>query len=190
MSGIQERKLNKIIKGLCQSAKLLIVGIFWLHWKKKMVINKKCVVYLTSPFFLRPFKSYLYGVWELRATILTPDTQTKNGSANDLMMTLKLHFESHSISKMSWHFYYSRIPQQKRILFSIRNRMYDLPINFSSNKRKKTLLCICKEEENMKHIYECAVLNRNPLKYEFNKIYNGKLLEQIEIMERLRKYTK
>ena len=36
----------------------------------------------------------------------------------------------------------------------------------------------------MKHIYKCAVLNRNPLKYEFNKIYNGKLLEQIEIMKR------
>ena len=66
--------------------------------------------YLTShSFFLEPFKSYLYGVWELRATILTL-TQTKNGSANDLMMTLKLHFESHSIRKMSWHFSYYRIP--------------------------------------------------------------------------------
>ena len=123
----KKRNLNesKIIKGLCQSAKLLlIVGKFGNMYCKKtdMIINnKKVCTYLTShSFFLKPFKSYLYGVWELRATILTL-TQTKNGSANDLMMTLKLHFESHSISKMSWHFSYYRIQvwNEKQNFFEI-----------------------------------------------------------------------
>ena len=40
--------------------------------------------------------------------------------------------------------------EQKRKMFAARNMMVDIPSNFSKSKGEKT--CICKQEENMKHI--------------------------------------
>ena len=48
--------------------------------------------------------------------------------------------------------------ENKRQLFSIRNRMIDISSYFSS-KQKTMSLCFCGSKENMKHIYECKYWN-------------------------------
>ena len=73
---------------------------------------------------------------------------------------------------------------EKRKLFAIRNRMVDIPANFPQKIEQNKILCICKHEENMKHIYECKILESHPVKVKYAEVYNGNVHEQIEVMER------
>ena len=75
--------------------------------------------------------------------------------------------------------------EQKRKMFAVRNMMVDIPSNFSKSKGEKT--CICKQEENMKHIYNCEVLNSETHKLPFEKIFSGNMNEQIEVFKRFDK---
>ena len=74
--------------------------------------------------------------------------------------------------------------EKQRTIFAIRNRMIDIPANFVSSEQNNTK-CICKEIENLKHIYECKYLNKEIVKVEFNKIYNGTIKEQKKIAMRI-----
>ena len=62
--------------------------------------------------------------------------------------------------------------------------MIDIRANFTKSHQKEKFLCICKNDENMKHIYECIELNSDPVKIEYNRLYNGSIHEQIEVMRR------
>ena len=42
---------------------------------------------------------------------------------------------------------------EKRKMFAIRNKMIDIPSNFSSSSEK--IECLCGEIENMEHVYKC-----------------------------------
>ena len=70
----------------------------------------------------------------------------------------------------------------KRELFAVKNRMIDIPYNFP--RSDKQTLCVCREEEDMQHIYDCEILNKEKQeKLPYAKIYNGNLKQQIEIFK-------
>ena len=73
---------------------------------------------------------------------------------------------------------------EKCELFAVRNRMIDIPSNFSSNCEAK---CECGAIENMKHIYECKILNKNKkIGIPYENIYNGNLQQQIEVYRKFK----
>ena len=72
---------------------------------------------------------------------------------------------------------------QKRRMYEIRNKMVDIPENFSSDIIETQ--CLCGEREIMSHIYYCDLLSKNKReKILYDKIYNGNLFEQIEVYQR------
>ena len=72
---------------------------------------------------------------------------------------------------------------KKRKLFSVRNRMIDIFSNYSSQRKIKSF-CVCGEEEDMKHIYECKYWNTNEPPEIYEKVYTGTLNQQIEVLYR------
>ena len=73
---------------------------------------------------------------------------------------------------------------EKCEIFAVRNRMINIPSNFSSNCEAK---CECGAIENMKHIYECKLLNMNKkITIPYENIYNGNLKQQIEVYRRFK----
>ena len=71
----------------------------------------------------------------------------------------------------------------KRKLFSIRNKMENIPSNFSS-KQNNVSKCFCGETEDMKHIYVCKYSNDEEILVEYEKIFCGNLSEQSIILRR------
>ena len=72
--------------------------------------------------------------------------------------------------------------EQKRDLFAVKNRMIDIPYNFP--KSENQTLCVCGENEDMQHIYNCELFNKEKQeKLPYDKIYNGNLKQQIDIFE-------
>ena len=70
--------------------------------------------------------------------------------------------------------------EDKQKLFAVKNRMVRIPANF--NKGKTKYICRCGSTEDMEHIFECQILSNGVQKnLKFNQIYNGNLLEQIEV---------
>ena len=70
---------------------------------------------------------------------------------------------------------------EKQKLFEMKNKMTKIPSNFSkSNIRYE---CYCGDEENMKHIFYCKSLSNGiEQRIEYDKIYNGTVTEQKEIL--------
>ena len=52
---------------------------------------------------------------------------------------------------------------EKRKMFAIKNRMVDIPANFPQGRTAK--LCFCGENEDMRHIYNCEILNQKEKQY-------------------------
>ena len=70
---------------------------------------------------------------------------------------------------------------EKQTMFSVKNRMVRIPANFP--KPKTEYKCVCNEKEDMQHIYCCEILNNGRrTKIEYEKLYNGTISEQIEIL--------
>ena len=70
---------------------------------------------------------------------------------------------------------------EKQKLFEMKNKMTNIPSNFSKSNMKYE--CYCGKEENMKHIFYCKSLsNGKEQKIEYDKIYNGTVTEQKEIL--------
>ena len=74
---------------------------------------------------------------------------------------------------------------KKRNLFSVRNKMADIPANFQDSKIKTE--CLCGEAENMEHLYECNTLNEKEPILPYQKLYCGNINEQIQIFKRIEK---
>ena len=73
--------------------------------------------------------------------------------------------------------------EEKLKIFSIRNRMVNIPANFISRDKNENK-CICKQREDMDHIYECLVLNEQKPELKFEEIF-GKNVEKIKkVMKR------
>ena len=70
---------------------------------------------------------------------------------------------------------------EKQKLFAMKNKMTNIPSNFSKTNMKKE--CYCGSEETMKHIYHCKILSKGKEQMlEYEKIYNGSTTEQTEIL--------
>ena len=72
---------------------------------------------------------------------------------------------------------------EQRSIFSIRNRMIEIPYNFPTNNKEE--ICRCGKEETMKHIYICEYYNENnqtenPI---FEEIFTGNISQQKKINE-------
>ena len=74
---------------------------------------------------------------------------------------------------------------KKQKLFSVRNKMVDIPANFQDSKIRTD--CLCGEAENMEHLYECKILNENEPVLPYQKVYCGNINEQIEVFNRIEK---
>ena len=71
--------------------------------------------------------------------------------------------------------------EEKRKMFSIRNRMIRIAHNFGGKDEK----CVCGAIETMSHIYYCESLNEKKPNIIYNELYNGNLNNQIQIYRRL-----
>ena len=71
--------------------------------------------------------------------------------------------------------------EDQQLLFALRNKTYKLTNDYQKE------ICVCKKEENLAHIYECTLLNFNTIVINYNKIYNGTLIEQKLILQRMKK---
>ena len=73
--------------------------------------------------------------------------------------------------------------EQKRQMFSIRNKMIDISDNFSSSEVQT--FCYCGEQETMSHLYYCKLLNDDSSELiSYQKIYDGNISEQMKIFHR------
>ena len=73
--------------------------------------------------------------------------------------------------------------EDKRKLFSIRNKMYQISSNFCS-KKNNTSKCVCQETEDMEHIYFCKKLNEEEAQVEYEKLFSGNMNELTYILQR------
>ena len=73
--------------------------------------------------------------------------------------------------------------EEKQNLFSIRNRLTKIPINFGQKDEK----CLCGAEEILSHIYLCQAINKEKPELPYNEIYNGNLKTQLKIFRRIEK---
>ena len=69
---------------------------------------------------------------------------------------------------------------EQRNIFSIRNRMVDIPHNFTKDQILEK--CACGALENMKHIYTCHIWNQeHNTEIEFEEIFNDNILKQLKV---------
>ena len=71
---------------------------------------------------------------------------------------------------------------EKRNLFSIRNRMIKIENNLGKNE--KCVMC------DLNHIYYCEYLNEEEITIEYEKIFKGNLFEQIRVFRKFEKNLK
>ena len=73
---------------------------------------------------------------------------------------------------------------EKCELFAVRNKMINIPSNFSSNSEIK---CRCGQIETMTHIYECDILNKKEkMTVAHEMIYNGNLRQQLDVYKKFK----
>ena len=73
--------------------------------------------------------------------------------------------------------------EEKLKIFSIRNRMVNIPGNFISRDKNENK-CICKQREDMDHIYECLVLNEQKPELKFEEIFGKNVEKMKKVMKR------
>ena len=71
----------------------------------------------------------------------------------------------------------------QRKIFEIRNKMTNIPANFSSKSENETK-CVCGKIENMEHIYNCISLNETETKVNYLRIFEGNINKIRSILKR------
>ena len=71
---------------------------------------------------------------------------------------------------------------EKQEIFSIRNGMINIPANYGTNSE-----CICGNNENSAHIYECQKLNEEQPKIKFEQIFSENVGKIRIVYERFKK---
>ena len=71
----------------------------------------------------------------------------------------------------------------QRNLFAIRNRMVNIPSNFSS-KQNNLSKCFCGETEDMEHIYYCKYINSEETEGKYENLFCGNMNEQKIVFRR------
>ena len=70
---------------------------------------------------------------------------------------------------------------EKQLVFALRNKTLKISDSYTVKE-----LCICYTEEDLAHIYECNLLNKKKIEISYDKIYNGTLIEQHYIINRMK----
>ena len=60
--------------------------------------------------------------------------------------------------------------EEQRNIFELRNNMTDIKANYVSEK-ENTSICICGEQEDQKHIYNCRKYNKKYPEVKYEKIF-------------------
>ena len=63
--------------------------------------------------------------------------------------------------------------------------MINIPSNFISREQNENK-CVCGNKEEMKHIFECKELNMKKVEVRYEKIFNGTITEQKQILQRFK----
>ena len=71
---------------------------------------------------------------------------------------------------------------QKRKMFSVRNRMIQIESNYPKQNVKNH--CFCGKEETMIHIYNCELLNMKKPNIPYKSLYSGNITHQIQVFKR------
>ena len=64
----------------------------------------------------------------------------------------------------------------QRNIFEIRNKMSNIPSNYSS-ENENTSQCVCGEREDMVHIYNCTYLNIGKVEVKYEEVYGENVVE-------------
>ena len=73
---------------------------------------------------------------------------------------------------------------EKQEIFAMRNRMTNIPANFSS--MKETMKCVCGLTEQMAHIYECIYLNKEKITTQYENIFKENVENMKIILKRFK----
>ena len=73
--------------------------------------------------------------------------------------------------------------EDQRMIFALRNKMNTLPANFCRRKENKEK-CVCGENEENEHIYNCRLLYDEEAEESYEKIYNGTTRSQEKVLRR------
>ena len=71
--------------------------------------------------------------------------------------------------------------EEKCEMFSIRNRMINIPYNFPGKNRENK--CLCEKNEDMVHIFNCETYKKKETKLKYEHIFEGNLEQQIEVFK-------
>ena len=71
----------------------------------------------------------------------------------------------------------------QRKIFEIRNKMTNIPANYSS-KSENEKTCVGGKIENMEHIYNCISLNETEPKVNYQRIFEGNVNNTRSILKR------
>ena len=71
----------------------------------------------------------------------------------------------------------------KKQIFSIRNKMINLHSHFPSKNLPKMCVAGCQIVKSDTHLYKCEKINLTKPELEFNNIYNGELSSQLRVFQ-------
>ena len=77
--------------------------------------------------------------------------------------------------------------ETKREVFAMRNKMVNIPANFSSKAEFK---CQCGNKEDMEHVYSCKILNSETTDIHYEEIYKDNIYQISEVHKRFQKNLK
>ena len=82
---------------------------------------------------------------------------------------------------------YIQTKEDQQLLFNLRNKMLKSEGLLIENQTK---ICICGNQQNIQHLYNCKVINQNDPEYEYSLIYNGNLKQKKFILDRMKENIK
>ena len=72
---------------------------------------------------------------------------------------------------------------EKQDLFAMKTRMVWIPSNFP--KPEEDYYCVCGLREDMRHIYNCEIMNnKQKPRHDYDKLFSGNIEEQIEVFRK------
>ena len=71
--------------------------------------------------------------------------------------------------------------EEKCEMFSIRNRMINIPYNFPGKNTENK--CLCEKNEDMVHIFNCETYKKKETNLKYEHIFEGNLEQQIEVFK-------
>ena len=73
--------------------------------------------------------------------------------------------------------------EQKQTMFSVRNRMINIPANFPKNNHNSDYKCLCGKHEDNQHIYNCELLGTHEQKIPYENIHTGNIEQKIKVFK-------